>query len=57
MTRPPKDLELEALNTSRLHRLAKAMQMADALDRWIEEYQRYQSDVDVRENSATRMRL
>ena len=57
MTRPPKDLELQALNTPRLRRLAGAMRMTDSLDRWIEEYHRYQSDVDVRENSATRMRL
>lgn len=57
MTRPPLDLEVEALDMRRLRRLAKAMQLSGVLDDWLRQYGEYQSSEDVRENTATRMRL
>lgn len=57
MTRPPFDLEFEALDKRRLRRLAKAMQLTAVLDDWLRQYEAYQSSEDVRENAATRMRL
>ncbi len=57
MTRPPFDLELEALNMPRLKRLAKAMQITQQLRGWLDQYEQYQASEDVRENTATRMRF
>lgn len=57
MTRPPFDLEFDALDRPRLRRLAKAMQLTSVLDEWLRQYEAYQSNEDVRENAATRMRL
>lgn len=42
---------------TRLKRLAKTMGMRPALDEWLQAYAAYQADPDVRENSATRLRL
>ncbi len=57
MTRPPFDLEMDALNGPRLRRLARAMQLTELLRDWMLQYDAYQTDTDVRENSATRMRF
>lgn len=57
MTRPPFDLEIEALNTPRLRRIAKSMKIIPLLDDWLRQFDRYQADEDVRENTATRMRF
>ena len=57
MTRPPFDLEIAALNRPRLRRLAKAMQLTTVLDDWMRSYETYQSDEEVRENAAVRMRF
>lgn len=57
MTRPPYDLDLDSLNMPRLKRVAKAMGVTSLLDEWLRQYEAYQADEDVRENSATRMRL
>ncbi|HSV50526.1 MAG TPA: hypothetical protein VLJ57_00315 [Burkholderiaceae bacterium] len=57
MTRPPFDLEIGALDTRRLRRVAKAMQLTSVLDDWVRLYEEYQSSEDVRENAATRMRF
>ena len=57
LTRPPLDLDLGALNQRRLSRLAKTMNLTVPLKAWISQYEAYQSDVDVRSNISTRMRL
>lgn len=57
MTRPPFDLEIDALDMRRVRRVAKAMEITPELDDWMRQYEEYQSDEDVRENSATRMRF
>ena len=57
MTRPPFDLDIAALNPSRLRRLAKAMQMGEVLDNWRRAYDAYQASDEVRENAARRIRL
>lgn len=57
MTRPPFDLEIQALNMPRMKRVAKAMQLTTVLDAWLAQYEEYQSSKDVQENSATRMRF
>lgn len=57
MTRPPYDIDVETLNAPRLFRLANTMGLTDLLNDWLAHYERYQADVDVRENSATRLRL
>lgn len=57
MTRPPFDLEFEALDMPRLKRLAKAMQITLLLADWVDRYEQYQSSEDVQENTASRMRF
>jgi hypothetical protein len=57
LTRPPFDLDIAALNQPRLRRLAKAMALGTVLDDWMRAYDAYQSNEDVRENSAVRIRL
>src|SRR5690606_7494697 len=57
LTRPPFDLDLGALNRRRLSRLSKTMNLSTQLDDWLRQYEAYQADVDVRENSATRLRV
>ena len=57
MTRPPFDLEMEALNTARLRRIMKSMGILPLLDEWLRQFAQYQADDDVRENAATRMRF
>lgn len=57
LTRPPFDLELDALDRPRLQRLADAMQVTPLLEAWTHQYDEYQADLDVRENSATRMQF
>lgn len=57
MTPPPFDLEVEALDAGRLQRLAQSMGLELPLQEWIAQYQAYQVDEDVRENSSSRLRL
>jgi hypothetical protein len=57
MTRPLMDLDVGALNKPRLKRLAKSMHLELQLQDWMTTYRQYQADEDVRENSATRLRL
>ncbi len=57
MTRPPFDLDIGALNMPRLRRLAIAMQITSSFDHWLQQYEQYQSDPEVRENVATQLRL
>ena len=57
MTRPPFDLDIAALNQPRLRRLAKAMALGTVLDDWMRAYDAYQSNEEVRENSAVRIRV
>ena len=57
LTRPPFDLDVGALNRRRLSRLAKTMDLSAKLDDWLRQYDAYQADEDVRENSATRLTL
>ncbi|MFT4100233.1 MAG: hypothetical protein QM674_04170 [Burkholderiaceae bacterium] len=57
LTRPPFDLDLAALDRRRLNRTAKAMGLSERLEGWVRRYEAYQADEDVKENTATRMRL
>jgi transposase-like protein len=57
MTRPPFDLDIDALDGARTRRIAKSMGIKPLLDEWMKQYTQYQADADVRENSATRMRF
>lgn len=57
LTRPPHDLDFDALDGERLQRLAQAMRLEALLNTWVEHDRRVQADEDVRENSATRMRF
>ncbi|WP_345798031.1 hypothetical protein [Castellaniella sp. MT123] len=57
LTRPPFDLDLAALNRRRLSRIAKAMGLSSLLNDWVRQYEAYQADKDVRENSATRLKI
>jgi hypothetical protein len=57
MTRPPFDLDVGSLNMPRVRRVARAMQITQVLDDWMQQYEAFQADEDVRENSATRMRF
>jgi len=57
MTRPPFDLDIDALNARRIRRIAKSMGVSPLLEEWMGQYAQYQSDGDVRENTATRMRF
>lgn len=57
MTRPPFDLDVDGLNRRRLSRLARTIGLAARLDDWMRQYEAYQADEDVRENSAVRLRI
>lgn len=57
LTRPPFDLDLALLNRRRLSRIARTMNMSTLLDEWTSMHEAYQADEDVRENSATRIKL
>lgn len=53
MTRPPLDIDVEGLDRAKLKRLARRMEMLPLLDDWLAQRERYQSDPDVRDNTAT----
>jgi hypothetical protein len=53
MTRPPFDLDFDALDIRRLRRLAKRMRILELLESWREGWERYQDDTDVQNNSAS----
>lgn len=55
MTRPPFDLDLQALNKARLRRVAKAMNMLELLENWQAQWHRVQENSDVRDNSSARL--
>ncbi len=57
MTRPPFDLDLGALDMRRVKRLAKGMRITGAGEAWLGDYERYQADEEVRENSSLRLRM
>lgn len=57
MTRPPLDLQIEALNRKRLTRVARAMGIEALLEAWLDDYGSYQGAEDVRENSSSVMRF
>lgn len=57
MTRPPFDLDLEALDRRRIARLAKNMDLTAKLADWMQQYEAYHADEEVQENSASRLRL
>lgn len=57
MTRPPFDLDLGALDLGRVKRLAKGMRISEAWEAWLGDYERYQADEEVRENSSLRLRM
>ncbi|MFT3815748.1 MAG: hypothetical protein QM740_20670 [Acidovorax sp.] len=57
LTRPPFDVDLGALDQRRLSRLAKRMELSVRLDEWLRQYEAYQADEDVRENSAAKLRI
>jgi hypothetical protein len=52
MIRPPYDLDLAALDKARLKRMAKTMKMLELLANWQSQWQRFQDDPDVRDNSS-----
>jgi len=54
---PPPDLDMSLLDERRIRRLTKAMQVEDRLGTWMQGYAEYQADEDVRENTATRLKL
>ena len=53
MTRPPFDLDLQALNEARLRRLARNMNMLELLEQWQAEWHRFQEHPDVQDNMST----
>jgi hypothetical protein len=57
MTRPPFDLEVEALDAAKIERLAQNMGLERPLADWMAQYHAYQADEDVRENSSSRLRV
>jgi hypothetical protein len=57
MTRPPFDLDFEALDSRRLRRLSKRMGMLELLDTWREQWEQYQGDPDVQSNSSSVLKL
>lgn len=57
MTRPPFDLEAEALNAPRLRRLSKSMRLESQLEEWMAGYKSYQENDDVAANASMRLRL
>lgn len=57
MQPPPLDLDFSDLDRRRVNRLAKRMNIVGPLTDWLRRYESYQADPDVRENSATRLRL
>jgi hypothetical protein len=54
---PPLDLELERLDPSRLRRLARSMELTDALQAWQARKKKYDADQDVRENSSKTLEM
>jgi hypothetical protein len=57
MTRPPFDLDFEALDLRRLRRLAKRMGILELFDSWRARWERYQKDPDVQSNSPSLLNL
>lgn len=57
LTRPPYDLDVASLDAARIERIARAMQVEELLAGWMSDYQLYQQDEEVRENSAKHLRL
>ena len=50
---PPFDLEIERLDTSRLRRLARSMNLVEELKVWQVRKRKYDADPDVKANSST----
>jgi hypothetical protein len=50
---PPLDLEIERLDTSRLRRLARSMNLVEELKVWQVRKRKYDADPDVKANSST----
>jgi hypothetical protein len=49
---PPLDVEIERLDTSRLRRLARSMDLVEELKAWQVRKRKYDADPDVKANSS-----
>lgn len=54
---PPLDLELERLDSSRLRRLARSMELTGELKAWQARKAKFDADPDVRENSSKDLQM
>lgn len=55
LQRPPLDIELDRMDRRRLKRLARTMGLEDQLRTWVEQWNAYQGNDQVRSNSANLM--